>query len=181
MRVSKEVGVIILLAVCLLAAPVAACHATIEKTVNHDEVCTGCSDLTYTLTLTYYSMSNYEVKVVDQLPAGLTNVVASDGGTYHPDTNTVTWNFTHVYSGVKTLTITATPATAGTLVNNANMWIRASSTAPWQTPTPGVYFGTASVKVDECGAVPEFPSLALPAGMILGIAYIIYTLKTRKD
>jgi hypothetical protein len=46
----------------------------------------------------------------------------------------------------------------------------------------GQYWTMDDVCVGPEGTnVPEFPSVALPVGMILGIAFLVYSLKTRNE
>ena len=79
-------------------------------------------DFTLALDVTNGPIDN--VTIVDQLPAGIGNVtLISDGGTYNPTTNRITWNLTNVADN-ETLTyraVVSATATARTLTNIATI------------------------------------------------------------
>jgi len=78
---------------------------------------------------------------------------------------------------LETWTYTATTNLAVTTTNTA------TATGADETGAPmSVTSNQVTVKVEGGNEVPEFPSLALPVGMILGISFIVYSLRTtRKD
>jgi hypothetical protein len=186
MEMKKFVGMgILILCVLLLISPVAAWAPIISKTCP-EQVCSNCP-MTCTITVTFLPETYaYIGKVVDTLPAGATDVSSSDGGIYVAGTpGKVTWNPINVpqstVSLTKTLTVTFTPS-VGTFKNTADAWVR-------RIHPPGVadnwqYHRSAESKLitaDVCTSSPEFPSVFLPATMIVGfLGAVLFIQRTRE-
>jgi uncharacterized repeat protein (TIGR01451 family) len=82
------------------------------------------TSLTYTISYTNAGpAASSNAVLTDVLPAGLTFVSASNGGTYNPATRTVTWSLGTVnvgFTGTRTLTTTVTAAVGSAIVNRAD-------------------------------------------------------------
>jgi uncharacterized repeat protein (TIGR01451 family) len=155
---------------------VKSCSVTIRKTVDKDTACVNEDDyLTYTLYPTYTGLDNQAVKVEDVLPAGLSYVSSTPPGSYDSVSRIVSWNFPSVNSPWSPeLQLVVNPISIGNLENTATITdALLSLTATSDTVT---------TDSDTCGGgVPEFPSIALPVGMILGVAFIVYSVRNRKE
>lgn len=118
--------------VCILMfGPVTACDVRIEKSGPAD-VCTN-GEYTYTLKAYYEGNANYQLKVKDLLPGGVTFVSASDGGSLIGDT--VCWTFSGPSYSVpaypdyhswwsKTLTVTVRNSGTSVVTNTADIWYK---------------------------------------------------------
>lgn len=168
-------GLIILL-VALMISPVAACpYPTIIKDCREESVCTNCP-MTCDITVTFPSgHGSWKGYVKDMLPEGAT-YISYTGGSATESGGIVSWSPFSITNAGKTeyLTVTFIPP-SGESTNNAE--VKAYWSGHWyQHPTQG----TSSSSFTAAPCVPEFPTLALPVGMILGFIFIIVTLKTRK-
>ena len=103
---------------------------------------------TITYTLSYHNLGPADAtssKIVDTLPAGVTYVSASNGGTYSYFTRKVTWNLGTVpagASGSRTLTvrINTSVAPGSTITNKADYTgylVTSPPTATWSTLIEG--------------------------------------------
>jgi hypothetical protein len=178
MEMKNIVGMgIIILSVLLLISPVAAWQPTISKTCP-EQVCTNCP-MTCSITVTFAQETfAYIGKVIDTLPTGATDVSSSDGGSYAA--GKVTWDPINVPSGssmTKTLTVTFTPS-AGTFRNQADAWVRYTN-----PPNNWLYQTTAySNYITAATCTPEFPSVFLPATMIIGVlGAVLFIQKTKEN
>ena len=132
MHSGRFIGIIAVIAIIMLAAPVAACHAEVKKT-GPAEVCAN-SEMTYAITATAVLDSKYYVKVVDYLPTGVTYISSSSGGVYDVSKNTVTWIYGPVANNNLTaLTVTVRPTSAlpATLKNNVKSWVSKNKPYSW--------------------------------------------------
>ncbi|WP_081591830.1 Ig-like domain-containing protein [Aeromicrobium massiliense] len=117
--------------------------------------------VTYTIRVTNIGPSAAEdVEIGDQLPAGLTNVTVSDGGTV--GSGEAAWELGTVAAGqTVTLTVTGTAPASGTLVNG----VTGTSTTP--DPHPGNNNGispSAKVTTEVAAPIPvNAPPVASPA------------------
>jgi uncharacterized repeat protein (TIGR01451 family) len=155
---------------------VKSCSVTIRKIVDKETACVNEDDyLTYTLYPTYNGLDNQVVKVEDVLPAGMSYVSSTPPGSYDSGSRIVSWNFPSVNSPWSPeLQLVVNPISIGSLENTATITdALLSLTATSDTVT---------TDSDTCGGgVPEFPSIALPVGMILGVAFIVYSVRNRKE
>lgn len=173
----KVYGLIAALVCGFIFAPVAACHDwKIEKTGLGD-VCIGKeTEFTYTITASVAGANGQQVKIIDELPAGVEFISASDGGIYDPLTNIVKWKFivnNNAWSKTVTVTVKTTPSGPGELVNYAKFYLG------WTSRIPQV---TTSFKTvpEICESAPEFPTMAIPVVALIGMVLITGYLK-RKD
>jgi uncharacterized repeat protein (TIGR01451 family) len=176
----KFCGLIVALVCLLMFAPVAACHADIGKTVDN-EVCTN-ADITYTITATPVDANGWYVKVVDTLPSGATYVSSSSSGSYNSGAGTVTWIYGPVANVPATMTVTVQYANPGTYKNTVRSWVSpGNSPYNWQAKIEKINIADKTVDTCDEQQVPEFPTLALPVGMMLGFAFIVYSVRSRKE
>lgn len=169
--------VVVSIAMILLVSPAAACSPTITKTCTA-EACADCQmSCTITVTPTWES-SAYELEVVDTLPAGATAVSSPDGGAYA--SGKYTWYPVAVPARSNspiTLTITFTPAQAGTFQNHADA--RAHFAGAWYRSTGAAV--SNEVRVKDCTPSPEFPTVFLPGTLIMGFLGSVLLFKRSRD
>jgi len=127
----------------------------------------------FTYTISYLNGNTYPVDnvvITDTLPAEVEFVSATSGGTEAG--GVVTWNIGTVAAGASgsvSVTVKVKAGTADGYISNSVM-IDSD-----QTPPTTVNEQTSV----QTGVIPspEFPTLALPVGMILGLAFVVYSLK----
>lgn len=143
------------------ALPVARPSADLVVSKTGPATVDANGTLTYTVTITNHGPASAAgVEVTDDVPAELTGVAASDGGTVSADR--VTWDVgTLAVGATVTRTITATAPASGVFTNT----VRATSTTP--DPDPGNNDGSspaASVETAVTAAAPtNSPPVADPA------------------
>jgi uncharacterized repeat protein (TIGR01451 family) len=177
----KLYGLILALACITMFGPVAACHPILSKTGPEFE-CPTCEYFEYTITARA-SDPVAALRVQDTLPNGLT-FVSSTPAPSSQSGQTLTWIFTTDLLTDKTITLRVKPTSpAVTSVSNyVSGKVKISDLGSWTeyrdtSRTPVV----TTFDPEVCMEVPEFPSIALPIGMILGIAFIVYSLRARKE
>lgn len=179
MKSERSLGLLIIasLAIFMLVAPVAACNPSISKTCDAT-ACTNCP-MTCTITVTpTWESTAYELKVVDVLPAGATDVSSPDGGSY--DAGMYTWNPVPVPACSNTpisLSITFTPTAAGPLQNTAD--VQAHYAGSWYKSTGAALSNV--VAVEDCTPSPEFPTVVLPVTMIIGFLGSVLLIQKSRD
>lgn len=137
------------------------CYTTITKEAP-ERACTDC-DLTYGIHVTYTGLNGKDVEVNDVLPAGVTFISASDGGT--ETAGTVSWNFAAVSDGwSRDLTLVVNPQSEGVLVNSAESSVDGVSA----TATSN----TVLTDIIPCTEGPEFPTTVIPVTLIIGMVLI---------
>jgi uncharacterized repeat protein (TIGR01451 family) len=128
--------------------------------------------ITYTITVTNNGPSAAaNVSVTDVLPAGLTNVVISNGGTN--TAGAVTWpTIASLANGTtQTYTISATAPASGTLLN------KVSSTSDTADPTPANNNGSAPQVTTAISVAPTIAKSFAPASIApSGISTLTITL-----
>lgn len=149
------------------------CYTEITKTAP-ERACVDC-DLTYGIHVTYTGLNGQNVKAADVLPAGVTFISASDGGTH--DAGTVTWNFGPVNNGwSKDLTLVVNPGSIGQLQNKAESSVTGTGGAISSTAVSN----TVLSEIIPCTSSPEFPTMALPAAFIFGAVLVTGYLKRKE-
>jgi hypothetical protein len=192
---SWKLSVVIIALVCLmLLPPAAAWHAVMHKD-GPDVECSTCDYYTYTITANSDQWSEYKIEVIDVLPVGLSydSVHTSPAPTsisYNtptPGRTKLVWDFMNVPAyTTETITLSVIPTAGLTSISNmVTSRVKKSSTAGWEgTGTEG-YSNTVTTRfseeVCEHQELPEFPSIAVPVAMIIGVIFIIYTLRTREE
>jgi uncharacterized repeat protein (TIGR01451 family) len=178
MRKIVGIGIVICLAM-LMVSPAAACHAWLLKT-GPAEACTNC-DITYTIHVTHDTLTGYSVKVVDTLPAGVTYVSSSDSGSYNAGTGKVTWIYAAGTAPTKDLTVTVQMGSPATLGNFAESWVKHCIPGATCSYENHVASSTVTTVVKDCIPTPEFPSMFLPATMMIGfLGAVLLIQKTRE-
>ncbi|RPI40090.1 MAG: DUF11 domain-containing protein [Methanoregulaceae archaeon] len=177
----KFYGFIAALACVMIFAPVAACHVQLLTKTGPDVVCPTCEYYEYTITAAS-SDPVAMLRVVDTLPAGLSFVSASPA----PSTivgQTLTWYFGDPGTSTQTITVRVKPLITTNPVSN---FVSAAV-----KPYGGSYTGAADTSrnpvitqfdVNECPIPsPEFPSIALPVGMIIGVLGVVLRIQKTRE
>lgn len=139
--------------------------------------CTDC-DISYTIGASYTGINNNYVKIVDILPEGFTDVLPSDGGIFDAASNSITWTFGPVNDGwTKQVTFTAKPTIAATITNTVASWYGNTATSYTASQISNII----TTEVEDCTFVPEFPTLAVPAGFIVGLTGLVLYFRDRKE
>jgi hypothetical protein len=177
MNYGRFIGLLIAsVAIFMLISPVMACPAAPTVTKNCPaEVCSNCP-MTCTITATFYGgHGSYTGKVVDLLPAGVTDVTSSDSGIYTNGVSPkVTWNLPVTNAGLtKELTVTFKPL-PGSFINSA----QASAISTEWITVVGKSVGSG-FHASTC--TPEFPSGILPATLIVGLLGVILYIQRTKE
>jgi uncharacterized repeat protein (TIGR01451 family) len=194
-------GILVVLVV-LLIAPVAACHLEVTTT-GEQEVCTSCDFYTYTITVKNVAAgacdTNYLVRVKDILPEGIEFVSYTDNGPV-PETASCTnpypsvldsgcriiqWDYTNVPDhAVWDIILNVRPVgkSDGDVVSNlvkARLKHRNGDFLGGQVLSSEV----TTFESDLCAAVPtpEFPGMAVPAGLIIGLLGVVLFIKIPKE
>ena len=131
----------------------------------------------FTYTISYLNGNTYPVDnvvITDTLPAEVDFVSATNGGTEAG--GVVTWNLGTVAAGASgsvSVTVKVKAGTADGYISNSVM-IDSD-----QTPPTTVNEQT----LVQTGVIPspEFPSLALPVAMMMGLVFVVYSLRTREE
>jgi hypothetical protein len=176
----KLYGLIFAFACVMIFAPVSACHPILSKT-GPLAVCPTCEYYEYTITA-QASDPVAALRVQDTLPSGLTFVSSTPAPTQQVG-QTLYWIFTTDVTSTKTITVRVKPSPIVPSVSNfVGGYVKLIGTNTWTA-----YTDTSQTPVVTtfdrklCTDAPEFPSIAMPVGMILGIAFLVYTLKARKE
>ena len=156
----------------MLISPVSACHDwNIFKTGVG-----GCAgeDITYTITVGVTDGQGQTIHLVDTLPPGVTYKSSTDGGS--ENAGVVTWNIYVNAQGVWSKSVSVTveaPATPQILTNVAKYYAN-----------DGKYHTASFVyAVEPCDTTnaPEFPSIALPVGMIIGLLGVVLFIRGTRE
>jgi uncharacterized repeat protein (TIGR01451 family) len=201
MRRRSVPGILVVLGV-LLIAPVAACHLEVTTT-GEKEVCTSCDFYPYTITVKNVAAgacdTNYLVRVKDILPEGIEYVSYTDNGpvpetasctspgssVLDPGCRIIQWDYTNVPDhAVWDIVLNVRPVgkSDGDVVSNlvkARLKHRDGDFLGGQVLSSEV----TTFENDLCAAVPtpEFPGIAVPAGLIIGLlGTVLYLQKTRE-
>ena len=198
----KSVGLgIIILFVMLIVLPVAACHLEVT-TAGQKEECTICDFYTYDITVKSVAGgvgdTNYLVKVKDILPEGIEFVSYTDDGpvsetaecadpassTLDSACRVIRWNYNNVpHNAEWTITLKVRPVgkSDGDSVTNLveARWKHRSGdslSAPVSSST------TTLFQNDICPIPsPEFPTMAVPAGLIIGLLGAVLFIQRTKE
>ena len=200
MKKGVGLGIIILLVV-LIISPVAACHLVVT-TAGENEECTTCDFYTYTINVTSVANgqgdTNALVRVDETLPDGIDFVSYSDDGplpktaecvnpassTLDSSCRVIRWSYTNVpHNAMWTITLKVKPigkSDGDEVTNlvearfkhfpgdNLGGWVESKATTTFQNeicPIPS----------------PEFPTIAVPAGLIIGlIGALLFIGRTRE-
>jgi hypothetical protein len=177
----KVYGLILAFACVMIFAPVSACHPVLSKTGPTAE-CPTCEYFEYTITARA-SDPVAALRVQDTLPSGLTFVSATPAPTLQSG-QTLTWIFTSDLLSEKTITLRVKPVspTTSSVSNYVSGNVKLIGTNYWTSYTDTSKKPVVTMFDPKlCLEAPEFPSVALPVGMILGLAFIVYTLRARKE
>jgi hypothetical protein len=181
MQTWKFYGLIVALVCVLISAPVAACHVQLLTKTGPDVVCPTCEYYEYTITAAS-SDPVATLRVVDTLPNSLSFVSSSPAPTTIVG-QTLTWYITNPGTSTQTITVRVKPLITTNPVSN---FVSAAV-----QPYGGSYGGAADTRsnpvittfdIKECPIPsPEFPSIALPVGMIIGfLGFVMFVQRTRK-
>jgi len=145
-------------------------------------VCVNCQQTSYDIGFSYSGVAGYYGKVVYELPPGV-SFISSPDGTYDSVLKTVSWEFGPMSASETKgpYQVTINPQGGSTpLVNNVNAYIKQSAAASWSAPASATTQWTTQFV--PCTPSPEFPSIFLPASMIIGfLGAILYVRKTREN
>lgn len=182
MKRLKFYGLIVALACFIIFAPVAACHVDVLTKTGPDVVCPTCEYYEYTITARSSDPVAY-LRVVDTLPSSLRFVSSSPmpseiGG------QTLTWYFPDPGFSTETITVRVKPLiTTGPVSNFVSAAVREYDKTVYNedfdtSGTPAI----TQFDVKECPVPsPEFPSIALPVGMIIGfLGAVMLVQRTRE-
>jgi hypothetical protein len=112
--------------------------------------------------------------VLPVLPAGVTVLSISDGGT--ETSGTVTWSFPSVTSGwSKDLTLVIKPGSEGTISNTATSSVEGSGVLSTATSN------AVLTEIVPCSDTPEFPTMLIPAALLVSIVLIAGYLKRKEQ
>jgi uncharacterized repeat protein (TIGR01451 family) len=203
MRKIIGLGIAICLAM-LIIAPVAACHAEVTKTSATD-VCTTCEFYPYTITVKSVALSandhNDVVRVTDTLPAGVEYVSYTDNG---PVAETATcvagssaldsactkiqWDYVGIIpnNAQWTITLNVRPidqSDGKSVTNSVEAKVKRFSSGNFESVgTLGRASATTTFETDLCPIPsPEFPTLALPVGLIIGMLGVVLFIQKTKE
>jgi len=158
---------------CIPGKEVSYNPLNLAKTDSKDPVKAGEQ---FTYTISYLNGNTYPVNnvvITDTLPAEVDFVSATNGGTEAG--GVVTWNIGTVAageSGSVSVTVKVKANTADGFISNSVM-IDSDQTPP-TTVNERTLVETKGIPS------PEFPTLALPIGMIIGIVFIVYSVKRKE-
>ena len=180
MRKIIGLGIAICLAL-LIIAPVAACHVSILTKTGPDFVCPTCEYYEYTITAA--SSDGTALHVEDTLPSSLSFISSSPAPTTIVS-QTLTWEFPNPGTSPVTITVRVKPViTTGPISNFVSAKVRTDSTH-WSSVVdtrndPAI----TNFDANLCPIPsPEFPTLALPAGLIVGmLGVVLFIQKTKED
>jgi len=139
--------------------------------------------LTVTKTIDKYTCGKditFDISVKNDATADSSNTVATDIPPVGVTCDTTDWNIgTLVVGGTWSTQVTCHAAAYANGLSNSVI-----ATGDYYTNVD-LFTGSDSTDFDivTCGGptpTPEFPSLALPVGMIIGLAFIVYSLQTKR-
>jgi uncharacterized repeat protein (TIGR01451 family) len=203
---SKIIGLGI--AICLamlIIAPVAACHAEVTKT-SDEFVCTTCDSYMYTIGVKSVALGagthNDVVRVTDTLPAGVEYVSYTDNGpvaetatcvdgthALGPSCTKIQWDYSGtIPDGAQwTITLNVKPIDqhdGDWVTNSVEAKVKHLSSGNFESVgTLGRASATTTFENNLCPIPsPEFPTLALPVGLIIGmLGVVLFIQKTKED
>ncbi len=151
----------------LLVATVSARAVGPSPSLTKDSDVCDCvnsgGNITYTICFDNPASYDYtDVVLIDTLPEEVTNVSASDNGSYYSANHTLIWNIGTLKAGAPqtcvTVNVTVT-GTSGSIVNN-------------RATLRNTYYpiNTTFNETEICETqIPEFTTIALPVALILGL------------
>ncbi|MDH7593687.1 MAG: hypothetical protein QHG99_04930 [Methanomicrobiales archaeon] len=191
MKRSFAVSVVLLIFLLAMIAPAAACKIDVKKTCKSEQ----CEEITFEINVTYEGNEGYNVKVVDTLqPDGSATITGySDSERATVVGNTVIWE-----GRVDKTTTGWSPADPIAFAPIGNGWfshvfsITVSTKEGGANDVEALWFNgsrggskTMSINYDPpetCPtAAPEFPMLAFPAMMLVGLIGAIWFLKKGEE
>ena len=163
-------------AIFLLISPVAACTTTVISNTCAGAVCPAC-EMTCTIVVQFEkdTGAGYTGTVTDTLPAAANYISSSDSGSSATSHGPVTWSISVPKgSGIlqKTLTVTFNPPISTYFTTTA------TSMNPYHTSTA---VSSTRVTVPPCIVAPEFPTVFLPAIMIIGFLGAVLCIRKTKE
>jgi uncharacterized repeat protein (TIGR01451 family) len=204
MRKIIGLGIAICLAM-LIIAPVAACHAEVTKT-SDEFVCTTCDSYMYTIGVKSVALGagthNDVVRVTDTLPAGVEYVSYTDNGpvaetatcvdgthALGPSCTKIQWDYSGtIPDGAQwTITLNVKPidqSDGKSVINSVEAKVKHLSSGNFESVgTLGRASATTTFENNLCPIPsPEFPTLALPVGLIIGmLGVVLFIQKTKED
>ena len=128
-----------------------------------------------TYTISYTNNNNYDVTsvtIVDTLPSEVTYQSCTNSGVYDGANGTVTWNIGTVTAGstgsvMLTVLVDASTPNGTTITNPAKI---DSDLTPQTTVNEQTLVCTG-------GEIPEFPTVMIPAAMVIGMAFLMFRRK----
>jgi uncharacterized repeat protein (TIGR01451 family) len=194
-------GIVICLAM-LIIAPVAACHAEVTKT-SDEFVCTTCDSFPYTINVKSVSANsnepNFLVRVTDTLPSGLEYVsyvsdlapssvtCVSPTSVLDSSCKVIQFDYINVPNNAEwKITLNVKPvgqSDGSSVMNTVTAKVKRFSTSSFEPlGTKGSASATTTFENDLCPIPsPEFPTMALPAGLIVGIFGVILFIQKTKE
>ena len=175
MRKIIGLGIAICLAM-LLIAPVAACHVSLLTKTGPADVCPTCEYYEYIITAASSDGTALEVK--DTLPSSLQFISSSPS----PSTivgQTLTWNFPTPGTSTHTITVRVKPLiSTGSISNFVSARVEGGDGWADTHLTPVV----TVIDEKECPIPsPEFPTMALPVGLLIGMVGVVLFIRKTKE
>jgi hypothetical protein len=208
MKKSVGLGIIVLIMV-LMVSPVVAWHAIVTKS-GPVEVCTSCDSVSYTLDATS-AWDLYKLEITDTLPHHLVyDSVTSSRAEYTVDTShagkviiteyNVTKNTPVKITLVLKPDVTDPPVAGGQIVNTVasrvkgcgafnaegqcinRFWSWEGSRSLTNNPEGSILSVTTTFSDSVCPIPsPEFPTMAVPATLIIGLLGAVLFIRTREN
>lgn len=181
MKRMHVMSIVLLILMIALIAPAMACHVTVTKSSESSE----CETVSFTINVSATGMpwNNYKLVVVDSLiPDGEAVITgASDGGAISD--HTVTWEMEKWMMGNKDFTYTMTVNTKAGGMNNVTATLYQKCYCGY-----GCVNGWKKIDDDKTSisydapetcptTAPEFPTLAVPVMMLVGLVGAIWFIK----
>jgi hypothetical protein len=183
---------IIGLLVLLIAQPVTAWHAEVTLAGPEGPVCSTSDFYSYTILVNSAQWPEHILRVIDSLPAGLEYIPGSSttqpGAGVDPQwdasTRTLIWDFTDIPKNTeRSITFKVKPAGLHTVTNTAET--RVMPLTNWENEKWGHVVSntvTTTFSDDVCPVpTPEFPTIALPAGLLAGFLGVVLLVRRTRE
>jgi hypothetical protein len=180
MRKIIGLGIAICLAM-LLIAPVAACHVSLLTKTGPADVCPTCEYYEYTITAA--SSDGTALRVNDTLPSSLAFISSSPSPTTIVG-QTLSWDFpTPGYNSPVTITVRVKPViTTGPISNIVSARVKTDPTHWTGIVDTRNYPAITNFNNEICPIPsPEFPTQALPVGLIIGMLGVVLFIRKTKE
>jgi hypothetical protein len=168
-------GIAICLAM-LIIAPVAACHVSLLTKTGPADVCPTCEYYEYTITAA--SSDGAALTVQDTLPSSLQFVSSSPPLDPSSTGQTLIWKFPSPGTSTHTITVRVKPLISTGSISNFVSASVAGGTGADTHLTPVVT--NLDDKICPIPS-PEFPTMALPVGLIIGMLGVVLFIQRTKE